>query len=87
MNVSYFPTMALPLLVARLRNNDYDATAFDLNIDFLQKIYTESYLKMSLSRAEIIYKKLDKEKDLFYKKQNTYKDDLLTRKYDLIHDF
>ena len=68
MNVSYFPTMALPLLVARLRNNDYDATAFDLNIDFLQKIYTESYLKMSLSRAEIIYKKLDKEKDLFYKK-------------------
>lgn len=87
MNVSYFPTMALPLLVAQLKKNNYDATVMDLNIDFLHKIYTKSYMEDSILKAGIAYKKLEKEKQSYYKKHEGYINDLLTHKYDFLNEF
>ena len=86
-NITYFPTMSIPTLVSQLRNKSYDVTVMDLNIDFLNSIYTESFLNKSLVKAKEQFQELEKNRESFYKKEDCEQNKFLTLKYDVLNDF
>ena len=83
----HFPGAAIPSLVSQLRNNNYDVSVMDLNIDFLYTVYTKEYLQSAIEKAENQYKDLLMKKESFYAKGNTYENDILSQKYDILDSF
>ena len=83
----HFPGAAIPSLVSQLRNNNYDVSVMDLNIDFLYTVYSKEYLQNSIIKAEEQYKKLQTQKKSFYKKMDSRENDILSQKYDILDSF
>ena len=52
------PHYALPSLLGQLISKGYDAQAFDLNIDFYDKLLTKDNLENALNTAKIQFEEL-----------------------------
>lgn len=83
----HFPGAAIPSLVSQLRNNNYNVSVMDLNIDFLYTVYSKEYLQNSITKAEEQYKKLQTRKESFYNKMDSQENVILTQKYDILDSF
>ena len=84
---TYSPEIAVPSLVAQLRNNNYDVAVKDFGIDFFYYICNETFLKNAISNAESQYLDLSNRKEEFYNKSDLYENKVLTLKFDILNDF
>lgn len=83
----HFPGLAIPSLVSQLRNHNYNVLIKDLNIDFLYTVYSKEYLENSITESEKQYIELKKNKESFYNKKDSYENEVLTQKYDILDTF
>lgn len=83
------PHLALPSLAAQLKANNYDAKVMDLNIDFMNYIFTSEYLRKSLNLAKEQYQNLSARLGVSEASENgsTYEDKVLNYKYRKLDSF
>ena len=86
-SITHCPEMSIPALTAQLRHNDYDVSVMDLNIDFFYQIFNKEYLEKAIDNAKKQYEDLKLKKEDFYCKDNSYKNEILTQKYNELENF
>lgn len=86
-NPTYFPTLAVPSLIAQLREKGFQVSVIDMNMEFLQKIYTKDYLENAVKIAKEQYEELKKIKEEFIINKDSYESIILKKKFDVLDDF
>lgn len=81
------PEIAIPSLVAQLREKNYKVSVKDFSIDFFYHIYNEKYLKNAVETAQKQFIDLKERQETFYNKNNSPENELLTQKYNILQDF
>lgn len=80
--VAVEPHLACPSLVSQLRKSGFCSSVLDLNIEFMNYIYTSEYVRQSVCSAEKQYQNMKLIKEFFLKKKDTYENKILNAKYD-----
>ena len=86
------PHYALPSLLGQLISKGYDAQAFDLNIDFYDKLLTKDNLENALNTAKIQFEELKNKILKIYspqKKENdyTFEEKIIFYKYNYLKNY
>ena len=86
-SITHCPEMSIPALTAQLRYHNYDVSVMDLNIDFFNQIFSREYLDNAVINAQKKYESLKLKKEDFYCKDDSYKNEILTQKYNELENF
>ena len=81
------PHIALPILASHLESAKYNVTVRDLNIEFINEVCTENFIKKIIPKMRNELTELEEEKKSFYNKDNLYKNKILTERYNELKNF
>ena len=79
------PHLALPTLIAQLKNNGFSAKGMDLNIEFFNFLLDKKYISKCIKKIEDTYLFLNQNKS-FLGKEDTLENKILNYKYDKLKE-